>query len=46
MGVLIGSRLSKQIIIDVLKKLFGWFVLAIVLFILVKEIYFHVTRVT
>ena len=43
LGVLIGSRLNKNVSSDILKKIFGWFVLAMALFILVKEIFFHVT---
>ena len=38
-GVIIGDRLSKRIKSDKLRQLFGWFVLFIGLFILVKEIF-------
>lgn len=41
-GIFIGSALSKRISGDKLKPAFGWFVLAMGIYIIVKEIYFPV----
>lgn len=38
-GIFIGNRLSKQIAGEKLKKAFGWFVLIMAVYILVKELY-------
>jgi uncharacterized membrane protein YfcA len=39
-GILLGNRFSKAISQKVLRKAFGWFVLAMGFFILVREILF------
>ncbi|MBU6340946.1 MAG: sulfite exporter TauE/SafE family protein [Bacteroidetes bacterium] len=39
-GIFIGNRLSRQIDGEKLKKAFGWFVLVMGIYILVKELYF------
>lgn len=39
-GILIGNSFSKKISADSLKKGFGWFVLVMGLYILIKEIFF------
>jgi uncharacterized membrane protein YfcA len=41
LGMLIGTRLSKKIDGTKLKPLFGWFVLTMGIYIIVKEIFFH-----
>lgn len=41
LGMLIGTRLSKKIDGPKLKPLFGWFVLIMGIYIIVKEIFFH-----
>jgi uncharacterized membrane protein YfcA len=38
-GIFIGSRLAEKIPGNILKKGFGWFVLVMALFILIKEIF-------
>jgi uncharacterized membrane protein YfcA len=39
-GILIGNRLSRNIDGEKLKKAFGWFVLAMGIYILARELYF------
>ena len=39
-GIFIGTRLSKKISGDKLKKAFGWFVLVMGIYIIIKEIFF------
>jgi len=39
-GILIGGQLSKDISSDKLKKAFGWFVLAMGVYIIAKEVFF------
>lgn len=39
-GILVGNRVSKQISANRLRKIFGWFVLAMGCWILVKELYY------
>ena len=39
-GIFVGNRLSRDVDGDKLKKAFGWFVLAMGLYILAKELYF------
>lgn len=40
-GIILGGFLAKKIDGDKLKKAFGWFVLLMGMYILVKEIFFH-----
>jgi len=40
-GIFIGNRLSRNIDGDKLKKAFGWFVLAMGIYILIKELYLN-----
>ncbi len=40
-GIFIGNRLSRSVDGEKLKKGFGWFVLVMGIYILVKELYFH-----
>ncbi len=40
-GIFIGTALSGKIAGDSLKKAFGWFVLSMSIYILVKELFFH-----
>lgn len=40
-GIFIGNRLSRSVDGENLKKGFGWFVLVMGIYILVKELYFH-----
>ena len=39
-GIFIGGLIAKKIDGDKLKKIFGWFVLNMGLYILIKEIFF------
>ena len=39
-GILIGNMLSKKISADSLKKGFGWFVLVMGIYIIIKELFF------
>lgn len=39
-GILVGGQLSKDISSDKLKKAFGWFVLAMGVYIIAKEVFF------
>jgi len=39
-GIFIGNRLSKKVSADSLKKGFGWFVLVMGIYIIVKELFF------
>jgi uncharacterized membrane protein YfcA len=39
-GIFIGSFLAKRIAADRLKKGFGWFVLVMGIYIIVKELFF------
>lgn len=39
-GIFIGNALSKKVSADVLKKGFGWFVLVMGIYIIVKELFF------
>jgi uncharacterized membrane protein YfcA len=45
-GIFIGSRLAEKIPGNKLKKGFGWFVLVMAVFILVKEIFLKGTTVS
>jgi len=40
-GIFIGNRLSRKVDGDKLKKAFGWFVLVMGIYILIKELYFN-----
>ena len=40
-GIFIGNALSKKISADGLKKGFGWFVLVMVCYIIIKELFFR-----
>ena len=40
LGIFIGNILSKKVSADSLKKGFGWFVLAMGIYIIVKELFF------
>lgn len=40
-GIFIGNRLSRQVDGDKLKKAFGWFVLVMGIYILIKELYLN-----
>ena len=40
-GIFIGNRLSRRVDGDKLKKAFGWFVLVMGLYILIKELYLN-----
>jgi uncharacterized membrane protein YfcA len=40
LGIFIGIYLSKKISGDKLKKAFGWFVLVMGIYIIIKEIFF------
>ncbi|MFN0175971.1 MAG: sulfite exporter TauE/SafE family protein [Saprospiraceae bacterium] len=40
-GIFIGNRLSRKVDGDKLKKAFGWFVLVMGVYILIKELYFN-----
>jgi uncharacterized protein len=44
-GIFIGNRLSRSVDSNGLKKAFGWFVLAMGLYILVKELYLNPSMV-
>jgi uncharacterized membrane protein YfcA len=39
-GIFIGNQLSKKISGDSLKKGFGWFVLVMGIYIIIKELFF------
>jgi uncharacterized membrane protein YfcA len=39
-GIFIGNALSKKVSADSLKKGFGWFVLVMGIYIIVKELFF------
>lgn len=41
LGIFIGNRLSRQVDGEKLKKAFGWFVLAMGIYILIKELYLN-----
>ncbi|MCX8021118.1 MAG: sulfite exporter TauE/SafE family protein, partial [Chitinophagaceae bacterium] len=40
LGIFIGNQLSRKISSQHLKKAFGWFVLAMGIYIIVKELFF------
>jgi len=40
-GTFVGNRLSRKVDGDQLKKAFGWFVLVMGIYILIKELYLH-----
>jgi uncharacterized membrane protein YfcA len=40
-GILIGTRIAEKIPSDYLKKMFGWFVMAISFYIIIKQFTFH-----
>ena len=40
-GILIGTRIAEKISGDYLKKIFGWFVMAISFYIVIKQFTFH-----
>jgi len=40
-GLFIGDALGKNISGEKLKKIFGWFILIVGLYILIKEIFFY-----
>jgi uncharacterized membrane protein YfcA len=40
-GILIGTRIAEKIPSDYLKKMFGWFVMAISFYIVIKQFTFH-----
>ena len=41
LGILIGNRLSRKVDGEKLKKAFGWFILVMGIYILVKELYLN-----
>src|SRR6185436_15491023 len=40
-GVIIGSMLSQKINANSLKRIFGWFVLLMALYIIINELFLH-----
>lgn len=44
-GIFIGTALSARIAGESLKKTFGWFVLSMSIYILIKELFFHAATV-